>query len=478
MFQAKQALSARINPLTFERISTGLTSLVLAFYIELFHEAAVLERKGSASGILFGTPTFSSFWHIALLISIFLILFKFLKMKKYKYINIMLHHRILIGCIIVSVCTFFKLSGSSVAQWSNYLGGQSFQGTLAGIPRSIRSDEWAVLTPFAFSQSNTGYASISGLLRASATDVSMIYAQPCWTIATLFHPFLWGYLLFGSTHGLAFFWSARLICLILISYQFGLRITRNNQWLAILYAALIAFAPIIQWWFAVNSIAELFIAGQGLVLSLDKYLHASSYKAHWKWGVILAYLVGMYALALYPAWQIGLFYVFTAMGIWIIYDWKKQDLIHTTQEKRFGHKTLFFHYIMPILIPIITVISILIIIIYQSWATITTILNTSYPGARLETGGGMLSMLFNGGASLFSALDADYVLPNAPEQATFFSLFPVGLILSVITLYKKHDSFTLITLIIYIFLLIYGIFGFPTWLSKLVDRFRTRMAFC
>ncbi|NLH91530.1 MAG: hypothetical protein GX481_03585 [Atopobium sp.] len=452
----------------FHLLAICLVSLVSAIYVELFHEASVLARKGSASGILFGTPTLSSFWHIGLFFCLCFILIIILIKNKFEIPRFVLRHRISLALILIGICTVFEISGSSVAQWSNILGGSSFQGTLLGIPRSMRSDEWAVFTPFTFSQSANGYAAISNILRAASTDTTMLYAQPSWALATLFRPFLWGFLFLGNTRGLAFFWSARLVCLILVSYQLGLRMTNKNQWLAVSYSALIAFAPIIQWWFAVNGIAELFISGQGLVLVLDKYLNSSLYRKRWQWGLLLAYLVGMYALVLYPAWQIGLFYVFAAMGIWIILDWKETLKRRPNKSTAVsGSRKVAFKFIAPLLLSIVLVSILLGIVIYNSRDTIKTVLETAYPGARFETGGGLASALFNGGASLFSPLDADKVLPNAPEQAVFFSFFPLGLIFSIFALRFSHDYLIIPLLVIDAGLLIYGIFGLPPWLSKL-----------
>ena len=51
----------------FHLLAICLVSLVSAIYVELFHEASVLARKGSASGILFGTPTLSSYFSVYVL---------------------------------------------------------------------------------------------------------------------------------------------------------------------------------------------------------------------------------------------------------------------------------------------------------------------------------------------------------------------------------------------------------------------------
>jgi len=151
----------------------------------------------------------------------------------FKYID---KYRYIIGIAIIIICTVFELSGSSISYFQRILGYEYAnsadlisQGTLLGIPREIRSDEYVIFTPFNISQEYNNYGAFSDILRGSLTDVNATYANPSFSLATLFRPFLWGYILLGSAKGLAFYWSSRTVFLFLISYEFGKILTREKK---------------------------------------------------------------------------------------------------------------------------------------------------------------------------------------------------------------------------------------------------------
>lgn len=442
--------------------SSGVAASFCAAYLTFFYQDILIARRGASPRSL----------HLLMLFIILVLLFMgvgWLSSKWKQPLLSMIHRwRYAIGVIAIALLTLFKISGSSVSAWSSIIGGDNFQGTLWGIPRSIRSDEYVVFTPFAFSQEYTHYASTSNILRAFPTDVTMLYAQPSWALATLFRPFLWGFMLFGSQHGLAFFWSARLIILLLISYEFGRWLTNDCRGLAASYALCIGFAPIIQWWFAVNGTAELMIFGQALVLLFSRYLNTTLMRDSWVCGVLIAYCCGGYALILYPAWQVPLFYVFGALGISILWRFvtvNRSRLVHSSSVAN----TLLIRYIMPVIVSLIPLIVAMGWIIYSSRETISTMLHTAYPGARVETGGGLSGSLFNYMQSLFGALYPQDAYPNVCEQAVFISLFPLGIILAIAYLIKHKGSkdTTLVMLLgVDAVLLAFGLCGFPVWLSK------------
>lgn len=442
------------------KVIPTVTAILCSLYVALFCCSISIARHGSLSHVKIFALIFFA------LAALFLLCISFFYSQKRKLLHKIHVHRYSLGIALIALLTIFKISGSSVASWSTLIGGENFQGTLWGIPRSIRSDEFIVFTPFAFSQAYTDYAPISNIIHASPTDVTMLYAQPAWAIATLFRPFLWGFMLFGSQHGLAFFWASRLVTLLLVSYEFGRWLTDDQRTLASCYGFFVGFSPIVQWWFAVNGTAELFIYGQLLVLLFFKYLYSDSTPETYVSCFAIAYCCGCYALILYPAWQISLFYVFCAIGIAVL-------IVHIQQsrQEKVGHKSAFSHslrkYVIPMTIPMLFLIAVLTYILYQSRDTINLTMNTAYPGARLETGGGLLWNIFSYTQGLLGPLNADTVLPNICEQATFFSLFPMGIIAAVYCAYKLKDKILIALLTSDIILLTYGIVGFPAPLSKI-----------
>ncbi len=91
----------------------------------------------------------------------------------------MVRWRYPIAVVILIACVALNISGSSVAQWGRFLEEEGYQGTLLGLPRPIRSDEWDVMTPFDFSQAASGFNAASPVLVGGGTDVTP------WSMASL-----------------------------------------------------------------------------------------------------------------------------------------------------------------------------------------------------------------------------------------------------------------------------------------------------
>ena len=74
-----------------------------------------------------------------------------------------------------------------------------------GTPRIMRTDEYVVGTPLAFSQRYSGYSYFNDLFGNKPADMFIVKDAPVLALAELFRPFHWGYILFGSSRGLAFY---------------------------------------------------------------------------------------------------------------------------------------------------------------------------------------------------------------------------------------------------------------------------------
>ena len=223
---------------------------------------------------------------------------------------------------LLSLAVLLKLNGSSLGTWSFYIpdAANPDDGLILGVNRPIRSDEWAVFTPMSLSQYVNDFQRSSSILRATETDVFMVYGQPVKDWSIIFRPFQIGYLLFDAARGLSFYWYGRLAFLFLISLEFGLVLLKRDRLMALTYAFTVAFAPVVQWWFSTNAFVDMLIYGQGILLCVLGYLNTGVY---WK-RILLALggalFGGAYLLVLYPAWQIPFFYVFLVLGLWIIRD--------------------------------------------------------------------------------------------------------------------------------------------------------------
>lgn len=75
-------------------------------------------------------------------------------MKAKKMVKTAYHYRFLLAFLVFILCVVFEISGSSIGLWQDFTGvsTESWDGVLLGKSREIRTDEWAVNTPMAFSQ--------------------------------------------------------------------------------------------------------------------------------------------------------------------------------------------------------------------------------------------------------------------------------------------------------------------------------------
>lgn len=438
---------------------TALSLVLIAIYSIIFWCLSASARL--SAGLTGGWPLGS----IALVASFLLIVFLHVVVALHLGIHpldVIYRNRFKICVLIIVFSVMLHVSGSSNAIWSAFIGGEPFRGTLFGIPRAIRSDEWKVFTPFAFSQQWNAYGEFSDLVRGSTTDLSLIYAQPNFGLPSLFRPFLWGYLLFGSIGGLAFFWSARLTILFLVSVEFARFLGARSVGSSLGFGLVITFAPMIQWWFSVNGTAEILIFGQGLVLVLSSYLESRN----WKRYVLAGLLVWMslaYLLVLYPAWQVPFFWVFLICGIAVLVD-----KVRSTKDP---HR-LIEQYALPSSMALMAFLVLLLACFLPHLDVVSTVSGTSYPGQRTELGGDAKWAFSTGLSGMFTSINPGESLPNESESAGFISLIPFGCICSLCFLaysfYRRRDP-DLTSLLLALFeliLIIYVLFGLPAIVAK------------
>lgn len=361
------------------------------------------------------------------------------------------------GICIIAFCTIFKIHGSSIDMYNDWLPGFDYT-PLWGTPRHIRSDEYAVFTPMAFSQVATGFHQFNDTYRAVPTDMFMVFGQPVKSFAMIFRPFQVGYLFLGAERGLAFYWSARTIILFLISLEFGGLLLKKDKILSGAYAICLAFSPIVQWWFSINSLVEMLIFGQSALLLLDFYLKENRYLFRSLAILGLVICAGGYILCLYPAWQIPLFYVFLACAVSVIFD-------------NYGLIKISYRDVIIIIGGVVLLGLSMCYILVKSAGTIELVTNTIYPGSRNITGGSIASLpeLFKGWGNVFLPWENTNLPINECEAAAFFDLFPLSIIITGLIVYKiKGKDIWLITLgLINLFLISFILFPWPETIAKI-----------
>ncbi|MDD2980163.1 MAG: hypothetical protein PHN80_09350 [Hespellia sp.] len=367
-------------------------------------------------------------------------------------------YRFFIAVCFFVICVILELNGSSIGLFSAFLGGTD--DTVLGMSRGIRSDEWAVSTPMMLSQyqNSTGvFPYFSNTVRAASTDMFLVYGQPVANVAIIFRPFYWGYLFLSQGKGLAFFWCGRYIALFVVTFEFAMLITKKKKDLSVIMAMLVLFAPVVQWWFAINGFVEMLIFAQFSIILLHYYMKEDNWKLRILYVLGILISAGGFILTIYPAWEVPMCYVILGLIIWTIWENYKS----CTMTKKDWLIISFGIIIFLILMAYIFI---------KSSGTIKSVTGTVYPGKRSETGGGMLGSLFYYISNIWYAMTGEHgLIGNAPESAHFIDFFPVCYVPPFILFFreKKKDKLLLILTALCLFLGSYSVFGFPDVLAKI-----------
>lgn len=361
-------------------------------------------------------------------------------------------YRYYIAFCVILFAIAFELNNTSIEFWRF---SNNSPDLIFGKARLIRSDEYCTYTPMLLSQ-DPNYNYFSDVLRGTKTDMFMVYGQPVKNIVCIFRPFLLAFLFLGSAKGLSFFWIMRLVLLFLVTFEFLLLITRENKKLSFVGSVLVTFAPVVQWWWTPSGIAEIIIYGELLILLLNNYFTQENYIKRILELFLISILLGSYVLVLYPAWQVPFAYIFSFTFLGICFE--------NYKKYKFYKKD-----VLPILTCLFLLILAAVYIYGKSKETIDIITNTVYPGGRIETGGNNpIAYFFKYWGNIFFPFSDQNLKANPCVLSSFFDLFPIGLIVAFIVLFKDKikDKFLIILLCLDLFFILWCIIGFPIIVAK------------
>lgn len=392
--------------------------------------------------------------HARMIIYFLVILITMIAIRDFpSFTKFVFQHRWVIGGLIVLFCTGMKLHGSSIGEISKHMTGVD-TSNLWGTSRPVREDEYVAFSEMAFSQVKSGFKWNSNIWGYSESDMFLVFGQPVMNLVTIYRPFTIGYFL-GIEYGLAFYWSARVVCCILISFEFGRILTRDDRKLSLAYAVLVAFAPIVQWWYSVNELVEMLIFGQLALVILHYYIRAEKMKQKIPMMIGLVWCAGGYILALYPAWMVPLVYVFFACLLAIIIE--NRHIIKFTKWDAMLLGTGIAILLLSMLY-----------ILRMSSDTFLAIMNTAYPGKRTYNGGsaGNFLEILKGWTSFLWTFET---ITNACEASCFISFMPIGVIASIILLFKEKikDVWLIALNTVNLILVFYYMIGLPPIIAKI-----------
>ena len=363
--------------------------------------------------------------------------------------------------LVASVLAFavlFEVHGSSIGMWNRYLPNDRAEAPLFGTERPIRSDEWAVFAPMTLAQfaADPAFPYFNDIPRAMPTDMYSVYAQPVRHPLLVFRPFLAGYVLFGFERGLAFFWFGRWLALLLLAYELFKLLTEGDKPLSGIASLLVVLSPVVQWWGAINALAEMLLFGSLFVLCLDRFMAGRGLRDRWLPVLGLGYSGVCYAMTLYPAAMVPLAYVFGALCLWTI--------VRRAAGFHLDSRSVLFAIL------VFTVAAgCLAWYLRLSSDSFGIVSGTEYPGKRFECGGGFQKGLGLSLGGLFFPWTSHWIEDgNSFDRSMFLDFFPLGIGLSAFVLLRRgvRDVLLMLLLLVSAVLGAYCVFGLPPWMAK------------
>ncbi|MGX7119341.1 DUF7657 domain-containing protein [Enterococcus rotai] len=350
-----------------------------------------------------------------------------MKKRILKSLDWLIKARFIVALIIFILMLLFKIHGSSINLWDQYVSDYkegADSGLVVGTPRQIRSDEWLVQTPYSLSQTQTGFKAHNEVITLNGQDMVVGYNSPAFAFATIAKPFTWGYVLLGKEYGLSWYWGIKLIGLILFSFEMGLILSRRNKYIALLTSLWIPMSAAIQWWF-VSPVGDLIFFMLGFLIAIYNYFYYHENKPK-RLGLSLlaAICASGFILVLYPALQVPFGYLILLFLLGFFLEFKGKLRLDKFDGLFIG---------LAILITGILVGGSVIF----SWDSIYAVMHTIYPGNRISTGGSfdkkdIFLFLTNWKMSF-----TDVSYSNNSELSSFYQFFFVILPLAPVLFYKK-----------------------------------------
>ncbi|MGT2828115.1 hypothetical protein AB6M97_03745 [Streptococcus hillyeri] len=402
-----------------------------------------------------------------------------------RLINNIIKFRYIIAVMICLLGISLDLNGSSIGFWNNFgltetISGKREQatsldsatnileigsywiprekedGTIIGVPRGIRSDEWLVQTPFYLSQSSTGFQLVNPSYATSGQNMVVAYNAPVNHISLIGKPFNWGFLFLGASRGLSWYWCVKVIGMLLLAFEFAMILTKGKKYLSLVGSFWITFTPVVQWWF-MQHLGDVVFFSLLIMVSMHHYFKVKSKWAKIGLAALLASGIIGYILVIYPAFQVPFAYLILLFTLIEFINAIRQRLINKFDILMISC-TLGLSF---------TVVGITII---DSWDAIKTTLNTVYPGSRVSTGGELSLTVISD--FLLNAI-LPYRTPFASNQVELSSSYHllgfVSFLLPFVIKKKdfKSNSLGLGLVILSILLATYAIIGHvPVLLAK------------
>ncbi len=373
--------------------------------------------------------------------------------------------------LLFTLLVAFRLSGTSIGLDWYFLYGEveSDPNLLSGNPRTIRSDEYAVETPWTVMESRVGFSQVNPFIGAGQnlilTDVPIRH----WSL--IFTPQNWGYFLLPLEYGFSFHWWFKGLIVILGVYLLAVKLMNGQRMFAALMALAAFYSPAVQWWYS-TSLTETFGWFFLLLFLALQLVDAQTARQRVIYTALFTYAVGCFMFLGYIPGLIPtmLALVFLIVGL-LAERFLRGGLRQAWSDPRLRRVLAGLFIALAVNLALLAAYAV------DERTVIETVISSVYPGGRVEIGGNMQPAHLLGGFYNIQLLwDRAYylTLDNQSEASSYFmfSLFLLPLFIfqqaRLVWRRQRPDGLLIAALLFYLLALCWAFVGLPAWLSHLL----------
>lgn len=326
--------------------------------------------------------------------------------------------------LLVLALGMLRVSGSSIGVYATENGAsEDSAGVVAGPPRAIRWDEWAVRAPWLLRQLERGLPQrVAGAVGTHDAGVLTDVPTDGWEV--LLRPHTAPYRVLDAERAFALEWWTLVAVQLLGVYALIVALTGRIA-ISASAAALITLSPATQWWTYPPTFTTIGYGSFATALLLCAY-RATGRRRRLALSVLAGLALAAFLAALYPPWQIGTALVLVPIGVASVVP----DLRQRASRSR----------ALPSLAIVLAVTlglggGLFALFVASHGDAIEAISSTVYPGQRRTTEGGgtTLPILFGSAFDYFSS-SKPFSLVNGTNQSESSSALPLLLPVAVASL--------------------------------------------
>ncbi len=336
------------------------------------------------------------------------------------------------------------LHQSSIGYWEHmYPEREVAQAIALGSAKSVRSDEWNTMTPWALSQVSHGFPQSNPNVGAGQSPLMIGLPVAGWPL--FIQPKFWGLWALDVDHGFSVWWAYKTLGLLTAFFWMLLILSRGNTTLSLAGALWVLGSSYTQWWLSSN-ITDMLLSFALAVIGGHYLLLAKHWARIFAGAALIWFSFSSAVLQLYPPFQVplGLLVVFILGGTLLQLD-------------NIGRMTAL-RWRVAALAGCLVACSVTLFLFYlDTQQTVDATLATVYPGRRVAAGGDLpLFRLFYGYFEGFRLSQDSLPLPptNASEAASFVLVFPFLFALLDVRSLLARSNAVLCAVLLYILIVV------------------------